>query len=113
MPDDWKYIEEATSDGVKITISEDDAAAIDVVTTVQKKVNGAAVDVATATMDKLTKGKQIAGKQQNQFGDQMQWMTIVQEGNQVTFYLMVANAKTNQPHTLRNLMQKTALDGCG
>ena len=64
-------------------------------TTVQKKVNGAAVDVATATMDKLTKGKQIAGKQQNQFGDQTQWMTVVQEGNQVTFYLMVANAKTN------------------
>lgn len=95
VPDDWKYAEEATSDGVKITISEDDAAAIDVVTTVQKKVNGSAVEVANATMDKLTKGKQVVGKNQNQFGDQTQMMTVIQEGNQVTFYLFVANAKTN------------------
>ncbi len=95
VPEDWKYSEEATSDGIKITVSEDDAAAIDVVTTVQKKVSGSAVAAATAMMEKLTKGKQVVGKNQNQYGDQTQMMSIVQEGNQVTFYLIVANAKTN------------------
>jgi thiol-disulfide isomerase/thioredoxin len=95
VPEDWKYEEEATSDGLKITISEDDAAAVEVVTTFQKKVNGGALDVANATMDKLTKGKQVVGKQQNQFGDAMQMMTVIQEGNEIKFYLIVANTKTN------------------
>jgi hypothetical protein len=95
VPEDWKYEEEVTSDGVKITISEDDAAAIEVVTTAQKKVNGAALEVANATMEKLTKGKQVVGRQQNQFGDSVQMLTVIQEGNQVTFYLLVANTKTN------------------
>lgn len=95
VPEDWKYEEETTNDGIKITISEDDAAAIEVVTTLQKKVNGAVLEVATATLEKLTKGKQVVGKQQNQFGDSVQMMSVIQQGNQVTFYLIVANTKTN------------------
>lgn len=95
VPEDWKYEEEATSDGMKITVSEDDAAAVEVVTTFQKKVNGNALEVASATMEKLTKGKQIVGKNQNQSGDQVLNLTIIQEGNQITFYLIGANTKTN------------------
>jgi hypothetical protein len=95
VPEDWKYTEEVNGDEVVITISEDDAAAVDVVATVRKKVTGNAVEVAKATMDKFTKGKQLVGNQQNQAGDQMQMLSVIQEGNQVTFYLIVANTKTN------------------
>ena len=95
VPEDWKYTEEATSDGVKITISEDDAAAVEVVTIVRQKVSGSVLEVATTMMDKITKAKQVIGKQQNQAGDQTHLMSIWQEGNQVTFYLIVANTKTN------------------
>lgn len=95
VPEDWKYTEEATSDGVKTIISEDDAAAVEVVTTVRQKVSGSVTELATTMMDKITKGKQVISKQQNQFGDQTQLMFVWQEGNQITFYLIVANTKTN------------------
>lgn len=95
VPDDWKYQEEAKGDDVVITISEDDAAAVDVVITARKKVSGSATEVATTMIDLLAKGKQVVGKQQNQFGDQSQSMLVLQDGNSVTFYSFVANTKTN------------------
>lgn len=95
VPDDWKYTEEAKGEDVVITIREDDAAAVEVIITARKKVSGAATEVAATMMEKYAKGKQVVGKQQNQFGDQTQSMLVVQEGNSVTFYLFVANTKTN------------------
>ena len=83
------------SEDVVITISEDDAAAVDVVITARKKVSGSATEVATTMIDLLAKGKQVVGKQQNQFGDQAQSMLVLQDGNNVSFYLFVANTKTN------------------
>ena len=95
VPEDWKYEEKATSDGVTITISEDDAAAIEVITTVQKKVSGSAADQANAMIEKISKGKQVAGKNQNQSGDRTQTMLVLQEGNQLIFHLFATNSKTN------------------
>ncbi len=95
VPEDWKYKEEANSDGVTITISEDDAAAVDVITKVQKKVSGSAAEQATVLIEKVTKGKQVVAKNQNESGDQKQTMVVIQEGNQIVFHLIVANTKTN------------------
>jgi thiol-disulfide isomerase/thioredoxin len=95
VPDDWKYREEVKGEDVVITIGEDDAAAVEVEITARKKVSGSAAELAAAMMEKFAKGKQVAGKQQNQFGDQAQSLLVLQDGNRIIFYSFVVNAKTN------------------
>ena len=74
---------------------QDDAAAVEVITTVQKKVSGSATDQANAMIEKFSKGKQVARKNPNQSGDQTQTMLVLQEGNQLIFHLFATNSKTN------------------
>jgi thiol-disulfide isomerase/thioredoxin len=96
VPDEWKYREEVRGEDVVITISEDGAAAaVEVEITARKKVSGSAAELAAAMMEKFAKGKQVAGKQQNQFGDQAQSLLVLQDGNRVIFYTFVVNTKTN------------------
>ena len=95
VPEDWKYKEEATSDGVIVTISEDDAAAVDVITKVIKKVSGSATEQANGMIEKIIKDKQVVGRNQNQSGDRTQTMVVLQEGNQIIFHLFATNSKTN------------------
>ncbi len=96
VPDGWAFKEEATAEGVRVTITEpQDEGDIVIVSEVKTKVAGSAVEVAAATMQKLVGDKKVLNQNQQQNGDYAQATYIVQEGRELTFYVSVANAKTN------------------